>query len=67
MAQEHLRWRNGGYSFRQKIPAGLLVHFGHREIVRSLQTSRRRKAKAALYEQAVIWLADFARIVHSPS
>ncbi len=36
MAQEHLQWRNGGYYFRHKIPADLLVHYGKYEIVRSL-------------------------------
>jgi hypothetical protein len=62
MAQEHLQRREGGYYFRQRIHADLRVHYGQREIVHSLRTSRRRAVKAAVYEQAVIWSRDFARV-----
>ena len=62
MAQTHLQRRNGCFYYRQKIPADLLMHYGRSEIVRSLRTSRRPEASAALYEQALVWTRDFARI-----
>jgi hypothetical protein len=40
----------------------LLIHYGKREIVRSLGTSKKREASAAGYEQGHSWTRDFARI-----
>jgi hypothetical protein len=41
MAQTHLqRRRNGTYYYWQKIPGDLRIHFGKREIVRSLRASK---------------------------
>jgi integrase len=62
MAQTNVQRRKGAYYYRQKIPADLLVHYGQREIVRSLRTSKRREASAAGYEQGHTWARDFARI-----
>jgi excisionase family DNA binding protein len=62
MAQTHLQRRNGCFYFRQKIPADLLVHFGQREVVRSLRTGKRREASAAGYEQGHNWSREFERI-----
>jgi integrase len=62
MAQTNVQRRKGGYYYRQKIPADLLIHYGKREIVRSLRTSKKRKASAAGYEQGHAWTRDFARI-----
>src|SRR5258708_5379689 len=62
MAQTHLQRRNGCFYYRQKIPADLLVHFGQREVVRSLRTGKRREASAAGYEQGHNWSREFARI-----
>src|ERR1700688_559333 len=62
MAQTHLQRRNGRFYYRQKIPADLLVHFGKREIIRSLRTGKGREASAAGYEQSHNWSREFARI-----
>ena len=62
MAQTNVQRRDGGYYYRQKIPADLLVHYGKTEIVRSLRTSKKREASAAGYEQGHTWARDFARI-----
>jgi hypothetical protein len=37
MAQTNVQRRDGGYYYRQKIPADLLVHYSKTEIVRSLR------------------------------
>jgi hypothetical protein len=50
MAQTNVQRWKGGYYYRQKIPADLLIHYGKLEIVRSLRTSKKRKASAAGYE-----------------
>jgi hypothetical protein len=62
MAQTNVQRRKSGYYYRQKIPADLPIQYGKREIVRSLQTSKKRKASAAGYEQGYAWTRDFARI-----
>jgi integrase len=62
MAQTNVQRRKAGYYYRQKIPADLLIHYGKREIVRSLGTSKKREASAAGYEQGHSWTRDFARI-----
>jgi integrase len=62
MAQEHLQRRKDGYYYRHKIPGDLRLHYGQIEIVRSLRTNKRRDAKAAVYEQDIIWSRDFARV-----
>jgi hypothetical protein len=62
MAQTNVQRRKAGYYYRQKIPVDLLIHYGKREIVRSLGTSKKREASAAGYEQGHSWTRDFARI-----
>ena len=62
MAQTNVQRRKAGFYYRQKIPADLLIHYGKREIVRSLGTSKKREASAAGYEQGHTWTRDFARI-----
>jgi hypothetical protein len=49
MAQTNVQRRKGGYYYRQKIPADLLIHYGKLEIARSLRTSKKREASAAGY------------------
>jgi hypothetical protein len=62
MAQTNVQRRKAGYFYRQKIPADLLIHYGKREIVRSLGTMKKREASAAGYEQGHSWTRDFARV-----
>jgi hypothetical protein len=62
MAQTNVQRRKAGFYYRQKIPADLLIHYGKREIVRSLGTNKKREASAAGYEQGHSWTRDFARI-----
>jgi len=40
MAHTNVQRRKGGYYYRQKIPADLLIHYGKLEIVRSLHRGR---------------------------
>jgi hypothetical protein len=62
MAQTNVQRRKAGYYYRQKIPADLLTHYGKREIVRSLGTSKKREASASGYKQGHSWTQDFTRI-----
>jgi len=62
MAQTNVQRRKGAFYYRQRIPADLRLHYGRREIVLSLRTSRRREASVAGYEQGHKWSREFARI-----